>query len=68
MAAQSTCVKCGHYVFEMVDIEPIGSRHRYMAVQCQQCGGVAGVVNQTHVPTLIRKLGKALGVYESQLE
>lgn len=42
--ATSTCTKCGHTSFEMVECEISGLRFKRDFLQCGQCGGVVGVI------------------------
>jgi hypothetical protein len=60
--AMSTCIKCGHHGFELKEVEPKGSNFKFYFVQCSSCGGVVGVVNRSHLPTMLRKIGAKLGV------
>lgn len=60
--AISKCIKCDNTIFEMVEKEPNNARFKMMFVQCAKCGGVVGVTDYSNVPTLIRKLAKALKI------
>jgi hypothetical protein len=60
--ATSTCVKCGGHEFEMQRAKPTGSEYTYLFVQCLSCGGVVGVVDDRHTPTLLDEIKDQLGV------
>ena len=60
--AQSTCIKCGHYEFEIMLTTPNNSRYPVYLVQCANCGGVVGVQEYSNPVALIEKLAKELGV------
>jgi ribosomal protein S27E len=55
-------MKCGGRSFEVKDAEPQGSKHKFLFVQCTSCGGVVGVINHSHLPTMLRRIGEKLGV------
>lgn len=42
--ATSTCAKCGHTSFEMVECGISGLRFKRDFLQCGSCGGVIGVI------------------------
>jgi len=60
--ARSRCFKCGNHEFEMKEVEPRGSNYKFLFIQCTRCGGVVGVVNNSHLPSMLRKIGEKLGV------
>lgn len=60
--AVSTCVKCGAKTFELKEIEPRDSQYKFFAFQCASCGGVVGIVDYHHLPTMLRKIAKKLGL------
>jgi hypothetical protein len=60
--AVSTCIKCGGKIFELREIEPKDAKYKFFAFQCASCGGVAGIVDYKHVPTLLQKISKKLGI------
>jgi len=60
--ALSTCVKCGHHVFEVSEVEPNGSNFKLMFVQCSSCGGVVGVTDYYNTYATLEKLADRLGV------
>ena len=47
--ASSTCVKCGHTTFEMVESSISGLRFKRDFLQCGQCGGVVGVIESDNL-------------------
>lgn len=67
--ASSTCIKCGNNSFEVVKKTASGSKFEYNFVQCNQCGGVVGVLDCYNIGTLILELAeKYLIPLESKLE
>ena len=42
--AASTCIRCGHNAFEMVESSIGGLRFKRDFLQCAGCGGVVGVI------------------------
>ncbi len=44
MAFSSKCLSCNATRFEIKEIELMGAKWRYYAVQCATCGGVVGTV------------------------
>jgi hypothetical protein len=50
--AVSTCIKCGGHGFELVLFTPLGGSHKFMMVQCPQCGTPAGVVDPAMAPQI----------------
>jgi len=60
--ATSTCVKCDGHRFEIKEAQPKGAAYKFYFVQCASCGGVVGVVNISHVPTMLRKIAEKLNV------
>jgi len=46
----------------MKEVEPRGSNYKFLFIQCTSCGGVVGVVNNSHLPSMLRKIGEKLGV------
>jgi hypothetical protein len=60
--AQSTCLKCGNNVFELVVQEPRRSNYKYNFVQCAHCGGVVGVVEHFNSGALLHKVMARLGI------
>lgn len=65
--AISTCIKCGHQPmrFELTEIEPFNSRYKMFAVQCMNCGAVAGVTEYRNTNVSIDALKKSLSEVES---
>lgn len=60
--AKSTCVKCGGSRFEMTENSPANSRYKFMFIQCSSCGGVVGVVDYYHLPSLLHQIQEKLGI------
>lgn len=42
--ASSTCIRCGHPAFEMMESAIKGLRFKRDFLQCAECGGVVGVI------------------------
>lgn len=42
--AASTCIRCGHDAFEMIESAIAGLRFKRDFLQCARCGGVVGVI------------------------
>lgn len=66
---EPTCIKCAHTVFELVESSPIGSDFKFLFLQCENCGGVAGVLDYLNIGSalieqnkLLRKVAQALNV------
>lgn len=60
---RSTCIKCGDSRFEAVEKADIsGAVKKYIFIQCAGCGGVVGVQDFFHVPTMLENLARKLGV------
>ena len=47
--ASSTCVKCGHTSFEVVESAISGLRFKRDFLQCGNCGGVIGVIESDNL-------------------
>lgn len=67
--AYSTCPKCDNQSFEMVELNPTDSNYTVMAVQCDDCGAVVGVMNYLNnnamiemIAEMIEELAERLGV------
>ncbi len=60
--ATTTCPKCPSNRFEMKEHPISGSNFRMFFIQCAVCGAAVGVTEFNHTNTLIRTLGKKLGV------
>jgi len=61
--AQSTCVKCGDYRFEVTDPVTLpNALQPVVFVQCANCGGVVGVQDSLHAPHMILKLAQKLNI------
>lgn len=60
--ARSTCMKCGHTKFELVQNTPKDSNFKLYFVQCASCGGVVGVQEWDNIGALIHRLAKALKI------
>jgi predicted nucleic-acid-binding Zn-ribbon protein len=60
--ALSTCIKCGHHMFELSEAEPNGSNVKLFFVQCASCGGVVGVTDYCNTALTLEKLSNKLGV------
>ena len=60
--ALSTCIKCGHSLFEVREVTPISSNFRLNFIQCASCGGVVGVIDFYNIGSLFHKLAENMGV------
>lgn len=63
--ATSACVKCGYTTFEHKSAEPRGSKFKLAFIQCAQCGGVVGVMEQHNLGARIAILEERLARIES---
>ena len=52
--AASTCVKCGSTSFELKETDIKGSPWKLYFVQCSQCGGVVGVLDDQNIGRMLR--------------
>ncbi len=69
--ASSTCIKCGGHLFEIKQIEPIGSAYKLHLVQCATCGGPVGTQDYFNLGSLLvdqEKMIKALSTRLTQIE
>lgn len=60
--SQSSCLRCGKHVFELVEQEPLRSKYKYLFVQCAGCGGVVGVLDYLNSGTLLQQIKAKLGI------
>jgi len=58
--AASACVKCGSTSFELKETVLVGSPWRLYFVQCSQCGGVVGVLDDQNIGGMLRQRNEAL--------
>ena len=58
--ATSTCIKCGSSRFEAITTLPKNSPIRMIFVQCESCGGVAGVLDAVHVGRFVRGISESI--------
>lgn len=58
--ATSTCTKCGHTSFEMVECGISGLRFKRDFLQCGQCGGVIGVIEADNLNARLDAIEKRL--------
>ena len=59
--AASTCVKCGSTSFDLKETVLKGSPWKLYFVQCSQCGGVVGVLDDQNIGRMLRQRNEALG-------
>ena len=59
--AVSTCVKCGNTSFELKETVLTGSPWKLYFVQCSQCGGVVGVLDDQNIGGVLRQRSNAVG-------
>jgi len=65
--AASTCVKCGGTSFELKETDIAGTPWNLYFVQCSQCGGVVGVLDDQNIGGLLQQRNEAFGqISESQ--
>ena len=60
--AVSTCMKCGSTRFELIEKNPAGAERPLAFIQCNQCGGVVGVLDTIDIGELILKFADKLNV------
>jgi hypothetical protein len=58
--AASTCVQCGSTGFELKETVLTGSPWKVYFVQCSQCGGVVGVLDDQSIGGMLRQRNEAL--------
>ncbi len=58
--AASTCVKCGSTGFDLKETVVKGSLWKLYFVQCSQCGGVVGVLDDQNIGRMLRQRNPAL--------
>lgn len=66
--ALSSCPKCGHDSFEMVEVQPGNWRFKIMFVQCKACGAVVGTMDYFNLSTLIHEMEERVELIISKLE
>ena len=54
--AKSTCVKCGGQSFECREFRPEGSSYVLMSIQCANCGGVVGVMEDQNIGSALEEI------------
>jgi hypothetical protein len=59
--AASTCLKCGSTGFELKETVLTGLPWKLYFVQCSQCGGVVGVLDDQNIGGMLRQRNEALG-------
>ena len=57
--AASTCVKCGSTSFDLKETVLKGSPWKFYLVQCSQCGGVVGVLDDQNIGRMLRQRNEA---------
>jgi hypothetical protein len=60
MAHAPTCIKCGSNVFEIEPYTPSGAAIKLNFVQCAECGGVIGVLDQYNIGAMLKLHGSAM--------
>jgi hypothetical protein len=58
--AASTCVKCGSTSFDLKETVLRGSPWKFYFVQCSQCGGVVGVLDDQNIGRMLQHRDPAL--------
>lgn len=66
--ASSTCVRCGGTSFEVVKLVPKESKFILLSVQCESCGGVAGVMDYYNLGDLLMMIRADLKRLEGLLD
>jgi hypothetical protein len=54
--AKSSCVKCGGQSFECREVQPEGLKYVLMFVQCADCGGVVGVMEDQSISLMLAEI------------
>ena len=60
MPHSPTCIKCGCNVFEIEPYTPSGTTIKLNFVQCAECGGVVGVLEQFSISGMLKLHGAAM--------
>ena len=60
--ATSTCARCGHTSFEMVECGISGLRFKRDFLQCGRCGGVIGVIEADNLNARLDAIEERLKV------
>ena len=58
--ATTTCVKCGGTSFELKETILAGLPWKLYFVQCSQCGGAVGVLDDQNIGVMLRQRNEAL--------
>lgn len=68
--ARSTCPKCEHTGFEIVENEPTNSMYKIIFIQCSKCGAVVGTTDfynigerTAEIKEALKKIAQTMGVY-----
>lgn len=54
--AKSSCVKCGSQSFECKEARPEDSKYVLMFIQCANCGGVIGVMEDMNIGAMLEEI------------
>jgi predicted nucleic-acid-binding Zn-ribbon protein len=65
--ANTTCPKCDSHNFELIAIEPSGSRYKHNLIQCSNCGAPAGALEYINTGALIGDIQEALGKLDQKV-
>ena len=63
----STCAKCGHQLFEVINHQPGGTHYTFTFVQCAQCGVPIAVLDSQNVGTMLQAQNRELESLASRL-
>lgn len=66
-SAQTRCGKCEGTVFATQEMEPQGAAHKFIAVQCQQCGTAIGVLDYYNLGTLLKTQAEQIAQLRTDL-
>lgn len=56
----STCVKCGHHLFELMKLDVKTASSYMYAIQCANCGVIVSTALYDDTNSLLREQNKAL--------
>lgn len=67
MFGSTKCAKCDNSTFEIKEIEPNGSKFKFMAVQCRSCKAPFAVTDYYNVGALLKDQEKKVDALTSQM-
>jgi hypothetical protein len=66
--ASTKCSSCNGHRFEIKEVSPIGSKFKYLALQCSSCGSVMGIVDYWNIGVVLKDgIEPKLNELESQI-